>query len=100
MKDKRQQLWGLLLKIPQGKIITYKILAKKLNIHPRTAGIFLGQNKFPRKYPCYKVIKSNGLIGGYSGAGGVKQKIKLLRKDGIEIKNKKVINLKKFLYKF
>ncbi len=100
MKNKKQQLWELLLKIPKGKITTYKILAKKLNIHPRMAGIFLGQNKFPQKYPCYKVIKSDGLIGGYSGAGGVKQKIKLLKKDGIEIKNGKIKSLNKVLYEF
>jgi len=92
-----KELWNLLRKIPKGKVTTYKILAKKLKMHPRAVGKLLNKNPYPDRIPCFKVVKSNGEIGGYKF--GVKKKIYLLRKEGIEIKNDK-IDLKKFLNSF
>lgn len=100
MKNNKQNFYKLLQKIPKGKITTYKIIAKKAGIHPRTAGIFLGQNKYPRKYPCYKVVKSSGELGGYSCKEGIKKKIKLLQRDGIEVERGKVKDLERVLYRF
>jgi methylated-DNA-[protein]-cysteine S-methyltransferase len=34
---------------------------------------------FPIKIQCHRVIGSNGYIGGYSGKGGIKKKIELLK---------------------
>jgi O-6-methylguanine DNA methyltransferase len=92
-------LWLLLKKIPQGKVTTYKILADQLQIHPRTVAKLLANNKRPDLYPCYKVINSNGTLGGYSGKGKLRTKRRLLQEDNIEIKRGK-IDLKKYLFKF
>ncbi|NIM47555.1 MAG: cysteine methyltransferase [Candidatus Aenigmarchaeota archaeon] len=89
--DKMRELQILLTKIPKGKVTTYKIVAKKLRIHPRTAGRFLSKNPFPEKYPCYRVVYSDGRV--------VSKHIKLLKKEGIEIKQGK-IDLKRFLISF
>ncbi len=91
-------LQSLLRKIPKGKVTTYKILAEKLGVHQRAVAAMLKKNN-PKAAPCYKVILNSGKVGGYSGAGGVKGKIKLLRADGIEIE-KGEIDLEKFLHKF
>jgi alkylated DNA nucleotide flippase Atl1 len=96
--NKMKEMQLLLAKIPKGKVSTYGILAKKLKVHPRYVGKLLSKNPDGIKYPCYKVIKSDGSLGGYTSKNGVKDKIKKLRKDGIEIKNNK-INLKKYLFK-
>lgn len=96
---KIREMQLLLAKMPRGKVTTYKIIAKKLRIHPRYAGKLLSKNPDGIKYPCYKVVLSSGKIGGYSGKGGIKRKIYLLKEDGIVIKNHK-INLKKYLYDF
>jgi len=95
--DKIKEMQILLAKIPKSKVSTYKILAKKLKIHPRAVGILLSKNPDKNKYPCYKIVCSNGSLGGY--ALGIKDKIKKLKEDGIKIKNNK-INLKKYLFKF
>lgn len=97
VEDLERKLQRLLKKIPKGKITTYKILANKLGIHQRTAGILLRKNRYPKKYPCFKVVKSDGSLGGYSR--GIRKKIGLLKKDGIEIKKRK-IDLKKYLFRF
>lgn len=89
--DKMRELQLLLTKIPKGKVTTYKIVAKKLRIHPRTAGRLLSQNPYPEKYPCYRVIFSDGRV--------IEKHVRLLKKEGIEIKEGKT-DLKKFLFDF
>jgi alkylated DNA nucleotide flippase Atl1 len=88
--DKLKELQILLTKIPKGKVTTYKIIAKKLRIHPRVVGKLLSKNTNIEKYPCYKVIRSDGRIGGFSGSGGIKEKMERLKKDGILIENNKI----------
>jgi methylated-DNA-[protein]-cysteine S-methyltransferase len=97
--SKMREMQLLLAKIPKGKISTYGLLAKKLKIHPRYVGKLLSKNPNGVKYPCYKIILSSGRLGGYTSKHGVKDKIKKLRKDGIEIKNNR-INLKRYLFNF
>ncbi|MFQ6020542.1 MAG: MGMT family protein [Candidatus Aenigmatarchaeota archaeon] len=86
----------ILKKIPKGRVTTYKLLGKKLKLHPRVVARLLSKNK-DLEIPCYKVIYSNGRIGGYSK--GIHKKIEKLKKDGIEIKKHR-IDLNKFLFKF
>ncbi|MCK4634335.1 MAG: MGMT family protein [Candidatus Aenigmarchaeota archaeon] len=99
MKDKKQKVYKLLKKIPKGKISTYKAVSVATGIHPRAVGMILHVNPDPIGAPCYKIIKSDGSLGGYGGAGGVEKKIELLKRDGIEIRNGKV-DLKKYLHEF
>ncbi|MBI4895892.1 MAG: MGMT family protein [Candidatus Aenigmarchaeota archaeon] len=96
MKSKQQLLYNLLLKIPKGKVTTYKELAKVLKSHPRAVGKMLNCNKEPEKYPCYKVIMSSGKLGGYES--GTNKKISLLRKDSVEIHKNKISD--KYVYKY
>lgn len=79
----------MLLKIPKGKVVTYKELAKAANTSPRTVGQILRKNKLPERYPCYRVVKSSGELGGYLGKN-YSRKEALLRKDGIRIENGKI----------
>lgn len=96
-RKENRRLSCLLKKIPKGKVTTYGILAKKLRMNPQAVGKLLSKNTMPEKIPCYKVIMSDGRVGGYSG--GLKRKTLLLRKDRIEIKNGK-IDLKKYCHDF
>jgi O6-methylguanine-DNA--protein-cysteine methyltransferase len=69
------------------KVTTYKAIADFLKVHHRAVANILRHNH-NYKYPCYKVICNNGLIGGYNL--GVNKKIDLLKKEGIPVLNKKV----------
>jgi len=71
----------------KGGVITYKELADKINSHPRAIARALATNPYPIKIPCHRVIKSDGTIGGYSGKGGIKTKINLLKKEGVNFEN-------------
>ena len=35
--------------------------------------------------PCHRVIRSDGALGGYSGRGGIKKKLRLLRSEKVAI---------------
>ncbi|NIO22717.1 MAG: methylated-DNA--[protein]-cysteine S-methyltransferase [Candidatus Aenigmarchaeota archaeon] len=93
------KVYEFLKKVPRGKVTTYKELGRISKLHPRTVGLRMKNNKDPVNIPCYRVVRSNGTLGGYSAKEGVKKKILLLRRDGIEIRKGK-INLKKYLFKF
>jgi methylated-DNA-[protein]-cysteine S-methyltransferase len=81
-----------LKKIPRGKVITYREIAIALG-NPnasRAVGNACNKNPFAPKVPCHRVVKSNGFLGGY--AEGLKNKIFLLEKEGVKIKNNKIVN--------
>lgn len=88
----------MLRKIPKGKVVTYKEMARICDTSPRAIGRIMAGNPDPVGYPCYKVIASNGELCGYSGHGGLKGKKKLLEKDGIEVENGKVN--RRYFYSF
>lgn len=74
-----------LLKIPIWKVSTYKILAAKFKVHPRTIASIMKYNKEPYIYPCYKVIASDGKISWYNTVRWIEEKIEKLQNDWIEI---------------
>ena len=83
------KVWNYLKKIPRGSVKSYKQVAiaiKKPN-SARAVANACGKNPFAPKVPCHRVIKSDGTIGGYSGPGGKKTKIKLLKMEGYMFKN-------------
>ena len=94
-----QECYKLLSKIPEGKISTYKEIAKTLNTKAyRAVGNAMAKNPNPITVPCHRVINSNGLIGGY--ALGVNKKISLLKKEGMTIRKGRVVDYKKNIYSF
>jgi len=96
-----EKVYEKLKKVPKGKVVTYKILAKALNSKAyRAVGTAMRKNPYAPLVPCYRVVKTNGEIGNFSGKGGVKAKIKLLREEGIEVKNNKIVYFEKVLFKF
>ena len=75
------QVWNYLKKIPKGSVKTYKQVASAIN-KPKSARAVANacaKNPYAPNIPCHRVIRSNGALGGYSGIGGVDQKLKLLR---------------------
>ena len=72
------------MKIPKGKVKSYKQVALGIN-RPRSSRAVAnacGKNPYAPKVPCHRVIRSDGSLGGYSGSGGIKTKKKLLKKEG------------------
>jgi len=98
--DLRQETLELLLQIPPGKVTTYGALAVALGdeIAARAVGGIMAQNEQPDKYPCYKVVHTDGEVGNYSAPGGTAEKVRRLRADGIEIRDGRIVNLYRYLF--
>lgn len=95
----RAKLEELLLKIPKGKVTTYKEIAHAMKTKGyRFVGQLLNKNPHPNTYPCYKVVQSNGQLGGF--ALGNKDKIRRLKEDGVEVRDGKIVNFVQKLHKF
>ena len=113
MKSKRinkksfnEKVYALLKKVPKGKVTTYKVLAEKLNTRAyRAVGQAMRCNPYAPKVPCHRVVSSSGKIGGFMGMNNpdsteVRKKIKMLRKEGVEIENNQIAEFQKKLFAF
>lgn len=94
------KVYKKLLEVPSGKVTTYGELAKAVGLKngQRIIGKIMNKNPYPVIVPCHRVVKSDGNVGGY--AWGEKVKTNMLTKEGIKIKNSKIISMEKIIYKF
>jgi methylated-DNA-[protein]-cysteine S-methyltransferase len=95
-----EKVYKKLLEVPPGKVTTYGELAKAVGLQngQRLIGKIMNKNPYPVIVPCHRVVKSDGKIGGY--AWGEKVKANMLTKEGIKIKNSKIISMDEIIYKF
>lgn len=84
MKTFAERVYNAVRKIPKGKVLTYKEVAKIAGNAKasRAVGNILHKNEDPN-VPCHRVIRSDGKSGGYNKGSGLKKEI--LRKEGINI---------------
>ncbi|VVB79205.1 Methylated-DNA--protein-cysteine methyltransferase [uncultured archaeon] len=75
----KEKINSSLKSLPKGKLTTYKSLAKKFDSHPRAVARILATNR-DKSVPCYKVIRSDGKLGGYNKLLG-KSKEQLIKED-------------------
>ena len=79
------KVWKYLKTIKKGQTKSYLDIAKAIKKPKavRAVANAIGKNPYAPKIPCHRVIRSDGSLGGYSGSGGVKNKKKLLKSEGI-----------------
>ncbi len=81
------KVWKFIKTIPKGRVKTYKQVAIGIK-NPKSARAVANacaKNPYAPKIPCHRVIRSDGAVGGYSGRGGIKQKLKLLKSEKVAI---------------
>ncbi|MFH1210243.1 MAG: MGMT family protein [archaeon] len=93
-----ERVYKLCKRIPKGYLSTYRDVAQALNSKAyRAVGNALNKNR-DKKVPCHRIIDSRGHLHGFYS--GIKNKAKLLKKEGLKIKNNKVVDFEKILYRF
>lgn len=99
-----EKVWKLMQRIPKGRVTTYSMIAKKLNTRAyRAVGNACRKNPYAPRVPCHRVVRTDGTVGGFGGKTSgktVEKKIRLLRKENVEIKNGKITNFEKVLFRF
>jgi O-6-methylguanine DNA methyltransferase len=81
MKTFSQKVLKIVSKIPRGKTLSYKEVAKRAGSPKayRAVGSIMHKNRNPKVF-CHRVIRSDGTVGGY--AGGTAAKIRMLKREG------------------
>ena len=94
------KVYRKLLQVPKGKVTSYGDLAKAVGLEngQRAIGMIMKKNPFPVIVPCHRVVKSDGKIGGY--VYGERVKSQMLTKEGIKIKDGKIIDFGKEKFYF
>ncbi|MBI4441011.1 MGMT family protein [Candidatus Woesearchaeota archaeon] len=82
-------MFALVVRIPVGRVTTYKALAAALGTHPRAIGQALKRNKHPQVIPCHRIVHSDGTLGGYFGQQHAIKK-QLLEREGIVFDGRKI----------
>jgi len=105
----QQAILRILAEVPKGKVTTYGDLAKELARRDqkwspnasRAVGTTMKNNLCGPQIPCHRVIKSDGNIGNFRGGekGAVKEKIGMLRDEGVTVTDGK-IDLNEYRHEF
>lgn len=90
------KVWKEMKKIPNGKVTTYKRLAERLDTKAYRSVGSACKNNHDSTVPCHRVVCSDGRIGGFNR--GVKKKVDMLNKEGIEIRNGKIVDFDNVLW--
>ena len=99
-----ERVWKLMERIPRGNVTTYGQIARKLNTKAyRAVGNACRKNPYAPRVPCHRVVRSDGAIGGFGGKTSgktVEEKTLLLREENVEVRNGRVVDFEKVLFRF
>ena len=101
-----EKVYKICRKVPKGKVTTYKVLSEKLGSKAyRAVGTAVNKNPYgisncngKNMVPCHRVVASSGHLHGF--AHGLRKKAELLRKEGIKVKNDRIEDFEKVLFRF
>ena len=84
----RKDVWSLIMKIPHGKLVTYKYISEKIaedrrlkTMSSQAVGGAVGHNPILIFIPCHRVIGTNGSLTGYAAGIEVKKFLLNLEND-------------------
>ena len=93
------KVYEITAEVPAGRVTTYGLIARRMGMPKasRAVGAALRANPTPIVVPCHRVVRGDGGLAGYGGAKGVGRKAKLLRKEGVVVKDDRV-DLSRYLF--
>jgi len=91
-------VYEVVKQVPRGRVTTYKLIAAAVGVpgSSRAVGNALGRNCDPDAVPCYRVVRSDGGVGGFRW--GVEEKVRRLRRDGIVVECGRVVDMSSVVY--
>ena len=88
----------LVRQIPPGRVSTYGAVAKALGDkrYARAIGTFMHNNPDADSMPCFKIVKSDGSVGGFGL--GVEDKLRRLKEDNIRVKDGRIVDFQQVFF--
>lgn len=85
------QVYEVVRKIPKGRVSTYGAVARLTGRGTaRSVGSALAKNPFAPEVPCHRVVRADGLLGGFNGeteGPEMEKKTRLLRSENVEVEH-------------
>jgi len=90
--------YDLVRQIPNGKVSTYGNVARALGDirAARAVGRMMNQNPDADAMPCFKIVYSDGKLGGFGL--GIEDKIRRLKQDNISVEDGQIVNFENVLF--
>ncbi len=90
--------YNLVRQIPDGMVSSYGAVAKALGDirASRAVGRMMNQNPNADDMPCFRIVYSDGRIGGFGL--GINDKIRRLKNDNIKVNEKKIVDFQKIFF--
>ena len=95
-----EYVYYLTRQIPEGMVSSYGAIATALGDIRASRGVGEAEHLNPTAVvmPCHRVVYSDGGLGGYGGTGGQDRKIELLAKEGVNVKDYKIVDFENVLF--
>ncbi len=95
-----QRVYGMLARVPRGKITTYSELARAAGLKngQRAVGRIMSKNPYPSIIPCHRVVRSTGDVGGY--AYGTEVKEEMLSREGVALGGGRISDMDSVMHRF
>lgn len=98
--DLERRVYGMLARVPKGKVTTYGELARAVGLRngQRAIGRIMNRNPYPVIIPCHRVVMSTGDIGGYAHGKTIKQN--MLGAEGVRVSEGRITDMKRTMHVF
>ena len=92
MKPEYMKVFEAIAAIPPGRVASYGAIAARAGLpgRARLVGRLLGEVPDGMKLPWFRVLRSSGRIAMPPGSRGFREQSRLLRAEGVEVKNGRV----------
>ncbi|KRE90800.1 cysteine methyltransferase [Frateuria sp. Soil773] len=92
MQEAHARVYAAIAAIPRGRVASYGAIAARAGLpgRARLVGRLLGEVPDGMELPWYRVLRSDGHIAMPPGSRGFREQSRLLRAEGVEVKNGRV----------
>lgn len=93
-------VYELTSQIPEGMVSTYGSIAEALGDikAARSVGAMEHENPTPIIVPCHRVVYADGGLSGFGAPGGPDTKKKFLSREGVSVRNGRIVGFEKKLF--
>lgn len=85
MTDFEEKVFRIVKKVPKGKVLSYKEVARRINRPKAYRAVGNALHKAPRDVPCHRIVSFGMRLPYNFGKCGILNQKRLLEKEGLKV---------------